>query len=220
MRPLSLLIPIALCVACSSVPLTGAQSDSSRSRFGDSTVAEQLTIQTASTSLEVDDLSASVAKVEALVVAKGGSVSSSSIREASATLRVRVPSAQLRPFLDSVSELGDERNRNTTSEDVTDAYSDLEAEIENLRALRDRLRALLERAQDVKEVLQVERELTRVQTQLDSLDARKKRMTNDIQRSAVSLDLFEKQPDRILGPLGMLYEGTRWFVKRLFVLYP
>jgi len=45
-------------------------------------------------------------------------------------------------------------------------------------------------------------------------------MDTDIRLSVVSISLSEPEPKRILGPLGLLYEGTKWLVIKLFVISP
>jgi hypothetical protein len=73
----------------------------------------------------------------------------------------------------------------------------------------------------VKDVLSVESELTRLQTDIDSIEGRLKRMDTDIQFSAVDVKLSPREPAkprRIVGPLGYLYVGTKWFITKLFVI--
>ncbi len=181
---------------------------------------DRLIIRTATIDLLVEDQKQAVSKIESRVAELHGHVSSSALHADSASLSIRIPSSDLDAFLDELSSLGEEKRRTVTGTDVTDAYSDVEAEIGNLTSLRDRLRALLERANKVEEVLQVERELTRVQTQLDSLTARKERMATDLKLSAVSVSVSERAAKRVLGPLGLLYEGTKWLAIKLFVISP
>lgn len=182
--------------------------------------ASRLIIRRASIDLLVDDQGEAISRLEARAGEMGGHVTDSTLNEDSAQLSVRVPSAQLDAFLDVVASIGEETRRSVTGEDVTDTYSDLEAEIANLTSLRGRLRTLLERADEVEEVLQVEKELTRVQTQLDSLVARRHRMKTDLRLSAVFVSITERAPKRVLGPLGLLYEGTKWLAIKLFVISP
>ena len=220
-RWIFLLLALILVVGCGTTSAEHATAPEqsfaqSRERFAES--GERLVVRTASIEVTVDNPEERAAEVTALVEGLGGYISNSTTNEKSARLLVRVPSSELSGFLDSVSELGEEENRTVTGKDVTDSYSDLEAEIENLESMRDRLRDLLDRANDVEEVLKVERELTRVQTTLDSKLARKQRMATDIQLSAVTVSLPRVPEKRILGPLGLLYEGTKWLVVKLFVI--
>lgn len=182
--------------------------------------ADRLIVRSASISLVVESQQEAISQIETRVGELNGRVNSSTVHGDSASLSVRVPSEELDAFLDELSTFGEETRRSVTGRDVTDAYSDTEAEIANLASLRDRLRALLARADKVEEVLKVERELTRVQTRLDSLMARKQRMTTNLELSAVSISLSERPPKRILGPLGLVYEGLKWLTIKLFVISP
>lgn len=67
-------------------------------------------------------------------------------------------------------------------------------------------------------MLAVEAELTRIQTRVDTLESALKATSRDIELSAVELELEEKRPKRILGPLGLVLEGTRWIIEKLFVI--
>ena len=150
----------------------------------------------------------------------GGYVSDTRTTEDAVYLTARVPSTELETVLDGAAALGDEEHRAITGQDVTEAYSDIEAEIENLSALRDRLRVLLDKARNVEEVLSVERELTRVQTRLDSFEKRRRRMAQDVALSRVDITLNQLPEPRILGPVGLLYEGVKWVAIKLWVISP
>jgi len=152
----------------------------------------------------------------------GGYVHESNIeKDGRGKFELHVPAAQLDAVLDQLSKLGEEKSRHVSTEDVTDRVTDLDAELANKRALRDRLRVLLARAKDVKDVLAVENELTRVQTDIDSLEGRLKKIRQDVAFSSIGLTLrppAPKKQSRILGPLGYLYVGTKWFITKLFVI--
>lgn len=125
--------------------------------------------------------------------------------------------------LDELATLGEEKSRRVSSVDVTEQVVDLQAELESKRALRASLRALLSRAKDVQEALAVEQQVARVQLDIDRLEARLKQTSKDVALSAVDLTLSQTagpQPKRILGPLGYLWVGTKWFITKLFVIRP
>jgi hypothetical protein len=182
--------------------------------------AQRVIIRTGSVVVEVPDLAIASAQLEARIEALGGYVEDSTTTEEMIHLAARVPSAQLDAFLDEAAALGEEKSRSVSGRDVTEEYADIGAELDNLLALRDRLRALLDKAQNVEEILKVERELTRVQTRIDSLTGRKERIEKDVALSRVSVTLQKKPEPRILGPLGLLYEGGKWLAIKLFVISP
>lgn len=182
----------------------------------------RLLVRTAASTVAVASVPDAVVQAESVVAALGGRVESSRTeKDAPAHLRLRVPADRLVQALDQLAALGEERTRHLNTSDVTDEVGDAEAELANARALRERLRALLERAKDVKDVLAIEQELTRLQTQIDTLEGRLERLRKDVALSAIDLTLVKQEPAkkaRILGPLGYLYVGTKWFVTKLFVI--
>lgn len=179
-------------------------------------------IKTASIDVIVPSVPESITATTRIVGEAGGYVAESfTSRDSSARLKVRVPSQKLDELLGSLSMLGEERQRQVSVQDVTEQVADLDAVLANKKALRDRLRALLARANDVKDILAVESELTRLQTEIDTLEGSLNRLRTDIAYSAVDVQLTpqaRKKPRKILGPLGYLFKGTGWVVKKLFVI--
>jgi len=180
----------------------------------------RMVIRTGAIHVVVDDVDSASDTVETRVEGMGGHVTDGVRSEKRVHLTVRVPSERLEAFLDDVAALGEEESRSISGRDVTEQYADVEAELENLVALRDRLRKLLDRAEKVEEILDVERELTRVQTRIDALSGRKERMEKDVALSSVSVELEQAPEPRILGPLGLIYEGVKWVAVKLFVISP
>jgi hypothetical protein len=216
------LIALLLAISCTGArgpePAFDAQDPSPSSSEG------KLFVRTASLVVSVESLSTAAQKAVEIASQAGGYVASSSLsKDGPARLSLRIPAQELDAVLARLSALGKEVRRTTSSTDVTEGVRDLDAELANKKALRDRLRELLRRASDVADVLAVEAELTRVQTQIDTLEGRLEAMRRDIAFSAVELELTEEPPERprrILGPLGLLFEGTRWFIVKLFVIRP
>ena len=146
----------------------------------------------------------------------GGYVASSVLEEGSRLrMSLRVPSAALEPTLAALSALGEVERREISALDVTEQLYDLEARLQNLRAVRDRLRQYLQRANAVGDVTEVERELTRVQGDIEVLEGRLKRLREDTALSQITLDVHQK---RVLGPLGQLLAGVAWLIGKLFVI--
>jgi len=146
----------------------------------------------------------------------GGYVASSVLEEGR-TLRMslRVPSTTLEPTLAALSALGEVKRREISALDVTEQLYDLEARLQNLRAVRDRLRQYLQRANAIGDVIEVERELTRVQGDIEVLEGRLKRLREDTALSQITLEVRQKL---VLGPLGQLLAGIAWLVSKLFVI--
>lgn len=175
-------------------------------------------IKTGSMSLQVNDVKATSASAKKLVKQHHGyleSISSNDDKDAYANLEVRVPKTGLQPLMDDLAGLGKVSSRNITVEDVTEQWIDLQAKINNLRALRDRLRKLLIQAKNVKETLEVEKELTRVQSELDALEGKIKAMQKHVAYSKLTIRIRQKS---IAGPIGAVGKGAWWGIKKLFVI--
>jgi hypothetical protein len=170
-------------------------------------------------SLEVASVSNSVARVITLVKQSGGYVQSKSDSgEERTRMTLRVPAASLTSTMGSLEAMGEITHRRLSSTDVTEQYVDTDARLKTMTALRDRLRALLEKARDVKDVLAIEKELGRVQADIDSMQARLKKMKGQVDLATINVSIAKRKPARILGPLGYAFKGTWWVIEKLFVI--
>lgn len=181
-------------------------------------------VKNANLRVQVENIQKAASESVKIVEKAGGYVLESNFYgNNTAYMRFGVPSDILEATLSSLSETGIETKRSISTEDVTDQMIDLEAELANKKLLRERLRALLSRAKDVKDVLAVETELTRIQTEIDATEGRLKQLKQNVSYAKVYLELTPKAPEKkqeILGPLGYLYYGVKWFVIKLFVIQP
>jgi hypothetical protein len=115
----------------------------------------------------------------------------------------------------TMEALGTVYSRSVNGDDVTEKYIDVEARLKNKIALRDRLKQLLNKATEVKDILAIETELNRVQADIDSMEGIIKSLKGQVDFATVELSLERKQ---ILGPIGYVFKGLWWGVKKLFVL--
>lgn len=223
--PLLLLLTLSTQAACSAKQARFEPAFAPREAAGAVEMkapANRELIKTATLEVVVPAVPAATEATARLVGDAGGFVIESVTRQDSAArLRLRVPAPKLDALLGSLATLGEEKHRQVSVQDVTEQVADLDAALANKKALRDRLRALLARANDVKDILAVEGELTRLQTEIDTMEGGLNRLRTDIAYSAVDLQLTPRaaeKPKKILGPLGYLFKGTGWVIKKLFVI--
>jgi hypothetical protein len=133
-------------------------------------------VKTASIIVRADDPSAAVDEAIALAREAGGYSSSATsdgedeqVQRATATLRV--PVSEFEAVMDALRGGGELLHQEISTEDVTEAYVDLDARLRSQRALESRLIALVGQAQTVEDTIEVERELARVRGTVESLDA-------------------------------------------------
>jgi hypothetical protein len=228
MRPVLIALACWLAVGCSSLGEPSPPGEAAdRREFGGQALAEaeqdRALIRQSSITITVQDLVEATRRIRDITAAAGGTVFNASISKgAYATFTLRVPANELDTTLDALAGLGEEEERAISATDVTDRLTDLEAQLGNKKALRNRLRKLLDRTTTIEDALSIEKELSRLQTEIDTLAARLNRTRSAVAMSSIQVRLNQKveEPRRILGPLGYLYVGTIWFVKKLFIIYP
>ncbi len=76
-----------------------------------------------------------------------------------------------------------------TSQDVTEEYVDLDANLRNLQATEARLSALMEKAQNLQDVLVIQRELTNVRSQIERIQGRKQFLERRSDFSQITVNL-------------------------------
>ena len=118
------------------------------------------------------------------------------------TWRVRVPMENFAAFRDAARKLAEVESDTVNTEDLTDQYYDLEANIKNLKAEQDSWRDMLKRTSDkLENLISVKRELDRVTDEIQRKEGRLRLMANLTDLTTVNLSLRERQkfnPDK--GP--------------------
>lgn len=199
--------------APASAGYLAASQQASKTR---SSQSNRILIKTGNMSLETSDVETTSSQAQAIVKKHKGYVGNTSRNAkhdgdaASASLELRVPAASLDICMQDLGKLAKVTSRTVQVSDVTDQWIDLQAKLNNTRALRDRLRKLLQQADSVEDTLKVEKELTRVQSELDALEGKIKTLSKHRAYSKLSLTISQKT---IPGPLGVVTKGTWWGVK-------
>jgi Cdc6-like AAA superfamily ATPase len=176
--------------------------------------SDRVAIKSARLELEVAEVAPAAREATEIARGTGGYVEDTRTEgERSARLVLRVPAEGLETSLDRLAQLGDEKARSISTQDVTDVYRDIETRLASARQLRERLQALLARASTVKDLLAVETELGRVQSDIESMQGQLDRMKGHVDLASVSLVLEQR---RVPGPLGYVALGIRWVVVKLF----
>lgn len=177
---------------------------------------DRMMVWSAHLSIQVWNVSNAVGDATAMAERQGGFVQERSFSgDASARITLRLPAKVLRATVTSLEGLGTVTSRGVEGEDVTEQYIDIDARLKNKIALRDRLKQLLDKATTVQDILAIETQLNRVQADLDSLQGRIKALQGQVEFATVRL-YFERKP--IPGPLGYVFKGLWWGVKKLFVI--
>ncbi len=148
---------------------------------------ERKLIRNGDISLEVSDLEKTQSAVEEWVKEFGGYISGSNNGEKSSSYTVRIPSEKFDSAMDAVGSLGTLKNKNISTQDVSDQFYDLQSRLETKKVLREKLNGYLRQANSMQDILKVESELNSVQSDIESMEGRLKRLTSQIDFSTISV---------------------------------
>lgn len=134
-------------------------------------------------SLEADDTQAAIAGIRRAVERVDGFVATADLHrdeddEVRGTLTLRVPSGHLDTTLDAIRGVAARVvDEGIDSDDVTEEYADVEAQLRNLRALEVELLSLLaevrEKSDSAEQVLAVFERVRQVRTEIERLEGRR-----------------------------------------------
>jgi hypothetical protein len=169
-------------------------------------------VATANMTLVVADTETMVDQIESILETAGGYIANTNLYKSSygdaellrGSLTLRVPSEQLPAVMDQLRELAvDVRGENLNREDVTDQYSDVEAQLRNLRTTEEELRALLTEVREKpnatpEDIMAVYDSLTEIRGQIEQLQGRRNMLDNLVALSTLTIELI---PDAINLPV-------------------
>lgn len=150
---------------------------------------ERKLIKTGSISLEVEQLASAEEAVLEWCQSFGGYVASSFNHETNAALTVRIPAVHFDAAMAAAGNLGRVRSRNVSTQDVSEQFYDLQTRLDTRKILRDRLQSYLAQAKNMEDLLHIERELNSTLTEIESMEGRMRRLSNQIDYSTITVDL-------------------------------
>lgn len=144
--------------------------------------------------LQFDD---SVAKVQSLYEELGGYVQESSVEGVSgqclrsAHYILRIPQEKAAQLKERTDALGNVLRTDTSVQNVTDEYYDIEARLKSLRTQEERLLALLEKSGSLEDIIQLEQALSDVTYEIEKLTGTLRNYDSLISYMTVTMDLRE-----------------------------
>jgi hypothetical protein len=162
------------------------------------TVTERKIVRNADLQLEAESPEQAQQKISAIAESKGGFVvesqqSSSDARSAVrdvVTMTVRVPSAKFNEALDEIRKTASRVVVETVkSDDVTEEFIDIEAQLKAKKALEAQFLEIMKRANTVEDALNVQSELAEVRGEIEKIEGRKRFLENQSSFSTVKIRL-------------------------------
>ena len=186
---------------------------------------DQKIIKDGSLQLTVRDVGDTLAKITAMAAGRGGYVQNSSASEREdgthyGQIAVRVPA---KDFDQAMAEIKTYalvvKNETATGQDVTEQYTDLEAQLRNAQAQEKTYLAVLDKAKTVEDILKVQQYLSQVRGTIESLQGRIQYLTNVTSYSTISVYLEEepviKVPTKEFRPLTELKAAVQALIDSL-----
>ncbi len=150
-------------------------------------------IFSASLAVEVKDVKAALTQVSSLAQQFGGFVAGTSAsvfgENEVATIIIKVPRENFLQVVNAVQSIGNVKNLETRSDDVTDQFIDLKARRDNLQNGEQRLQEILKLGNTVGDVLKVETELERVRGEIESLTGKLNFLEKNVEMSSIMVTL-------------------------------
>lgn len=124
------------------------------------------------------------------------------------TITLRVPPAKIEAALAGLEGLATEvKSKTIDRQDVTDQYTDLDAQLRNLTAAEEELRVLLKEVRakpnaKPEDILTVHEKVTQIRAQIEQLQGRKTMLDNLVALSTIEVAIFQfipAQPQQVVA---------------------
>lgn len=163
-------------------------------RTGDRIIKEG----TVSIEVEPGKFDAAYLAVVAAARNHGGDVVGSSTRTAEngdtfGSVTVRVPVANFEDLVVGMGDIGEIRNRDVDSQDVSAEYTDLESRLRHLQAQERFYLGLFDKADSVQDAISVQQQLEGIQAQIEKIQGRRNFLDDRTTFSTLTVELFEPE---------------------------
>lgn len=173
--------------------------------YGDSQLEERKVTKNGELELLVSDAEETATKIINKTLELDGFVQNSNIREIeegvkSGTIVIKVPADKFDEAFNAFKDYGIKVEREiTNSQDVTERYIDLEAQLKNLRAEEERYLDVMSRAYTVEDILKVSQYLSRVRGQIERIEGQLKYLDRQVDMSTITTYLTAEAEVEVFG---------------------
>jgi hypothetical protein len=178
-----------------------AYDAASRSAAGESGASDidRKIVKNGYMTLEVNDITAAITGVTAIAKDLNGYVVSSNKQGDKdaiyGQISIRVPSDRFDEAFDKLRKLAvNVPNESTNSQDVTEQYTDLQAQLRNLEATEAQYLEILKKAEKVEDILAVQRELSSVRGQIEQVKGRIQYLERTSDMGLIDVNLQKVKP--------------------------
>ena len=161
---------------------------------------ERMIVRTGDIRMVVEDIAITLEEITGITENSGGYVvSSNKWKEQEryvGVISIRVPTELFDETMRALRELAVEVVFDqTSSQDVTEEYIDLEAKLRNLEATEEQLLVIMQQAVEVEDILEVQRELTNTRDEIERTRGRMQYLEQTSETSYISVSLTQSKLD-------------------------
>jgi tetrahydromethanopterin S-methyltransferase subunit B len=166
---------------------------------GETPATDRKIVRTGSITMQVGDISKSQADITDIAGQFKGYVVSSNQRAdqeyPTGYISIRIPAGSFNDAMQKLRALATKVTyENTNSQDVTEQYMDLEAQLKNYQATETQYLELLKKADTVKDILEVQRELSNVRGNIERVKGRMQYLERTSDMSLIEITLNKSKP--------------------------
>ncbi|MDD3498321.1 MAG: DUF4349 domain-containing protein [Candidatus Moranbacteria bacterium] len=164
---------------------------------GETAVSDKRVIKNGNLTIKVDSTERSAEHISRIAKEKGGEVFSTNFYERvkgqkSGTITVKVPIEKFEETVEDIKKIATQVvNEYTSALDVTEQYTDLQAQLKNKRAEEESFAKILDQSGKIDDILSVTKEISRVRGEIERLEGRIKYMESQTDMSVISVDISE-----------------------------
>jgi hypothetical protein len=170
-------------------------SNSSDSPISTITVSDRKIIKNGNLSIEVENVIDAMDRITDIADELGGYIISSnkySNDETHGVITIRVPAENFDAAFEQVRQVAVEiPYENKDSRDVTEEYTDLDAQLRNLEATEAQYLELFKKAETVEDMVTVQRELSQVRGEIERIEGRMKYIDRTSDMSYIEINIRE-----------------------------
>jgi hypothetical protein len=191
---------------------TGEQSSSTNPLYGTGANSSGHSIEFfGNIAIDVKDPSASLQQVSAVAAGLGGYVAATSYdssENGSASITLMVPAQNFQAAMAQLQGLGTVVNIQSSSNDVTVQYADLNATLSSLLTEQDSLLKLLNQSASINSTIQIESILQQTDAQINSVESQILQTAQLVNYATISVTLETAAKPSIPAPLAMKLSAT------------
>lgn len=162
----------------------------------DSILVDKKITQSGYLSIAVDRVEDGITAITKIAGGVGGNVdsvqfSNISVRnEKKASVVIRVPAVNFDQAMEQVKAIAiNVSSQNISTNDVTDQFIDMQAQLKNLKAVELQYQSLLQKAQSIDDIMMVTDELSYIRQQIDQLQGQMNYLSREVDMSIISVNL-------------------------------